>query len=205
MRGYLTKLVAALVAEKQAIAKELDSLTKSIDHINEIVAAQQSYSGATSVVEPVQITELLEDALRINAGAIERHQITVVREYAELPVLVLDKHLVLQILVNLIGNSGQAMQAMPAREHELKLRAEIFEVAESRRLRICVEDNGEGIAQAHLPRLFTHGFTTRKNGHGFGLHSCALAAKEMQGAIAAHSDGPGHGAIFTLELPVNPA
>jgi two-component system NtrC family sensor kinase len=54
-----------------------------------------------------------------------------------------------------------------------------------------------------MARLFTHGFTTRKNGHGFGLHSCALAAKEMGGTITAHSDGPGKGATFTLELPVN--
>jgi signal transduction histidine kinase len=55
-----------------------------------------------------------------------------------------------------------------------------------------------------MGRLFVHGFTTRKKGHGFGLHSCALAAKEMGGAITAHSDGPGKGATFTLELPVNP-
>jgi signal transduction histidine kinase len=72
-------------------------------------------------------------------------------------------------------------------------------------VQIRVEDNGEGVAPESLARLFTHGFTTRKNGHGFGLHSCALAAKEMQGSISAHSDGPGQGAAFTLELPANPA
>jgi PAS domain S-box-containing protein len=206
LRGYLAKLVTALAAEKEAIAKELDSLIKSIDHINEIVAAQQSYSGSTTVAEPVQISELLEDALRINAGSIDRHQITVVREYAQLPMLLLDKHLVLQVLVNLIGNAGQAMQALPGRSHQLKLRTEVGAAAdEERRLRICVEDNGEGIAPEHLSKLFTHGFTTRKSGHGFGLHSCALAAKEMRGAVAAHSQGSGHGALFTLELPLIPA
>ena len=209
LRGYLTKLFAAHAAERHAIAKELDSLTKSIGHINEIVAAQQSYSGTTSVVEPVQIKDLLEDALRINAGSMERHQITVVREYADLPVLLLDKHLVLQILANLIGNAKQAMLAtpaplhQPAQAHQLTLRTEIRKVADAHRLRIFVEDSGEGIAPEHLPRLFTHGFTTRKNGHGFGLHSCALAAREMQGTIEVHSEGPGHGAVFTLELPVN--
>ena len=187
----------------QAIAKELASLTRSIDHINEIVAAQQSYSGATSVVEPVQVTELLEEALRINAGSIDRQQLTVVRDYAELPGLLLDKHLVLQILVNLIGNARQAMQVLPGGLHQLTLSTEIAAAADGQRLRICVADNGEGIAQEHLPKLFTHGFTTRKNGQGFGLHSCALAAKEMGGAITAESAGPGRGAVFTLTLPVN--
>jgi signal transduction histidine kinase len=68
-------------------------------------------------------------------------------------------------------------------------------------LRIHVEDNGEGIAPENLPRLFVHGFTTRRHGHGFGLHSCALAAREMGGAITVHSDGPGGGAAFTLDIP----
>jgi PAS domain S-box-containing protein len=203
--GYLNKLVAVLAAEKQSIAKELESLTKSIDHIKDIVATQQSYAGATSLVEPVQIGDLIEDALRINAASMARHQITVMKEYAEVPLLLLDRHLVLQILVNLIGNAKQAIEGMPDRLHQIKLRTGICGPADRRRLQIRVEDNGEGIAPESLARLFTHGFTTRKNGHGFGLHSCALAAKEMQGTITAHSDGPGQGAAFTLDLPVNPA
>src|SRR5436190_18321929 len=75
---------------------------------------------------------------------------------------------------------------------------------DERRLRICVEDNGEGIAPENLARLFAHGFTTRKHGHGFGLHSCALAVKEMGGTLTAQSNGPGQGAAFTLELPIKP-
>jgi two-component system NtrC family sensor kinase len=201
--GYLNKLVAALAAEKQSIAEELNSLTRSIDHIKDIVATQQSYSGATSVVEPVQIKDLIEDALRINAAAITRHQITVIKEYVDVPLLLLDKHLVLQILVNLIGNAKQALEGMRDHLHRITLRIEIAPPADRPRLRIRVEDNGEGIAPENLAKLFGHGFTTRKNGHGFGLHSCALAAKEMQGSITAHSEGPGRGAAFTLELPIN--
>jgi signal transduction histidine kinase len=203
--GYLNKLVAALAAEKRSVATELESLTKSIDHIKEIVATQQSYAGATSLVEPVQIKDLMEDALRINAASIARHRITVIKEYADVPLLLLDKHLVLQILTNLIGNAKHAMDGVPDRLHQITLRTQICGPADEPRLRIRVEDNGEGIAPESLARLFTHGFTTRKNGHGFGLHSCALAAKEMQGTITAHSDGPGQGAAFTLELPGNPA
>lgn len=201
--GYLNKLVAALAAEKQSIVEELDSLTRSIDHIKDIVATQQSYSGATTVVEPVQVKDLMEDALRINAAAIARHQIAVIKEYVDVPRLLLDKHLVLQILVNLIGNAKQALEGMHDHLHRITLRMEISRSADGPRLRICVEDNGEGIAPENLTKLFGHGFTTRKTGHGFGLHSCALAAKEMKGSITAHSDGPGRGAAFTLELPMN--
>jgi signal transduction histidine kinase len=55
-----------------------------------------------------------------------------------------------------------------------------------------------------LNRIFNHGFTTRQKGHGFGLHSGALAAREMGGTLTARSDGPGAGAMFTLELPLQP-
>jgi ligand-binding sensor domain-containing protein/signal transduction histidine kinase len=201
--GYLNKLVAALAQEKQGIAEELDSLTKSIDHINEIVATQQSYSGVSSVIEPVQVKDLLEDALRMNAGSIAHHQISIIKEFAEVPLVPLDKHLMLQILINLIGNAKHALNGGCQLPHHIKLKLDIAEVTNKLRLRIRVEDNGEGIAPENLTRLFAHGFTTRKNGHGFGLHSCALAVKEMRGSITAFSDGLGRGAAFVLELPID--
>jgi PAS domain S-box-containing protein len=203
--AYLNKLVEALAVEKQGIAEELESLIKSIEHIKEIVATQQSYSGATSLVEPVQIKDLVEDALRMNAASMARHQISVIKEFADVPLLMMDKHLVLQILVNLIDNAKRAVDSTPDRSHQIKLRIQISEPADGSRLQISVEDDGEGIAPENLARLFSHGFTTRKNGHGFGLHSCALAAKEMAGTITAHSDGPGKGAAFMLALPAIPA
>jgi two-component system NtrC family sensor kinase len=201
--GYLNKLVVALAAERRSVVEELHSLTKNIDHIKEIVATQQSYSGATSVFEPVQVKDLMEDALRMNAASMARHEIAVVREFCDMPLLLLDKHLVLQILVNLIGNAKYAMDKVPDRSHHMTLRTEIADLAGESRLRILVKDDGEGITPENLRRLFAHGYTTRKNGHGFGLHSCALAAREMAGTITARSDGPGTGATFTLELPVN--
>jgi signal transduction histidine kinase len=202
---YLNKLVGALATEQEIIVKELKSLTKSVDHIKDIVATQQSYAGATSVIEDVRLPELLEDALRINATELARHRVTTIKEYSDVPTLLLDKHLVLQILVNLIGNANQAMSSASDVPHRMTLRMDIADLAEGRRLRIQVEDDGEGIAPENMARLFVHGFTTRRNGHGFGLHSCALAASEMGGTLTAQSDGPGQGAVFTLELPVEVA
>jgi PAS domain S-box-containing protein len=202
--AYLRKAVAALVAEQQSVVGELNSLTKSIDHIKEIVAMQQSYAGDTSVVEPVRVGDLLEEALRMNATALARHRVAVVREFAELPVLLLDKPRLLQILVNLISNAGQAMDGLLERPPRITLRADITGSGAECRLRVQVEDAGEGIAPENLERIFAHGFTTRENGHGFGLHSCILAAQAMGGTLTAHSDGTGLGATFTLTLPIQP-
>jgi ligand-binding sensor domain-containing protein/signal transduction histidine kinase len=201
--GYLNKLVAVQAQEKQALTDEVESLTKSIDHIKEIVATQQSYSGKTSVAEPVQVTDLLEDALRMNIGSFAHHQINIVKEFAAVPVVLLDKHLMLQILINLISNAKHAVNAGTQQPHQIKLKVDIASGGDAPRLRIRIEDNGEGIAPENLTRLFAHGFTTRKNGHGFGLHSCALAIKEMKGSINAFSDGPGRGAAFVVELPLS--
>jgi PAS domain S-box-containing protein len=207
---YLKKLVATLTAERAFMLQEIESLNKGLDHIRDIVTTQQSYARApTSVLEPLLMGDLLEDALRMNVGSLARREVTVVKQWPNVPEALLDKHLVLQIVVNLVGNALQAMEPVTDRPRRLTLRAEKIEVPPAdvtatdpaALIRVEVEDNGEGIAAENLARLFTHGFTTRKSGHGFGLHSCALAAKAMGGTVRAQSDGPGKGARFTLDLP----
>ncbi|HSW08966.1 sensor histidine kinase, partial [Aquabacterium sp.] len=197
--AYLKQLAQALAEERQGIADELAALTRNVKHIKEIVTTQQAYAGASSLVEPVQIRELIEDALRIDTGGLPGRDVEVQREFAPVPALMLDKHRVLLILVNLIGNARHAMQRVPGTAHRLTLRVA---VADDKTLQVVVADSGEGIAAEHLTRIFAHGFTTKKDGHGFGLHSCVLAAREMGGTLKAASAGPGQGAVFTLELPL---
>ena len=147
------------------------------------------------------LCELIEDALRINTG-VPGYDVAVQRRFSAVPALMLDKHRVLLILVNLISNARHAMQRLPNDQHQLGL---TVEVVGDKTLRVIVSDTGEGIAGDDLTRIFAHGFTTKKDGHGFGLHSCVLAAREMGGTLHAHSDGPGSGATFTLELPLKAA
>jgi NO-binding membrane sensor protein with MHYT domain len=200
--GYLSKLGETLVAEKRGMLDEIEALTRSIDHVKEIVVTQQSYAGEACLAEPVHVEALLDDALRMNGDSMDLRRICVVKELVTLPLLLLDKHLILQILVNLIANAKQAMGGVSERPHQITMRVQITAAEDEPRLRICVLDNGEGIAPETLTRLFVHGFTTRKGGHGFGLHSSALAAQTMGGTLTAHSDGLGTGAAFTLELPM---
>lgn len=197
--GYLNQLVDAIALEQQGMTDELAQLTKSVDHIKDIVATQQSYAGANSLMEPLHISELLEDALRMNSGALTRHHVTVVKEYGDVPQVMGDKHRLLLILINLISNAKYAMSDLTNRPRQMTLGVKIVE---DKILQVSVKDDGEGIAEENMTRIFSHGFTTRKEGHGFGLHSCALAAIEMNGHLTAHSDGPGKGALFTLQIPL---
>jgi signal transduction histidine kinase len=152
------------------------------------------------VTETVNLTDLVEDALRMNAGGMTRHEVKVVREYEEVRPITVDKHKVLQILVNLIRNAKYACDDSGRKDKQLTLRVSNG----GDQARIAVIDNGVGIPAENLTRIFNHGFTTRKDGHGFGLHSGALAAKEMGGSLSVHSDGTGRGAVFTLEVPLDP-
>ncbi|MBD9465869.1 sensor histidine kinase [Pseudomonas sp. Pdm06] len=196
---YLDKLADALAIEQQGMIAELAQLTRRIDHIKEIVATQQSYAGNASVLEPGSLRELVEDVVRICDVSLARHHISLIKEFSDVPQMPLDKHRVLQILVNLINNAKQALDAGVNRPPQIVLR---LKVVDDGRVRVEVEDNGEGIAQDNLARVFEHGFTTRVDGHGFGLHSCILAAHEMGGELTAQSAGPGKGALFILELPL---
>jgi PAS domain S-box-containing protein len=196
---YLNEIAQTLAQEQQGMLCELEHLTRSIDHIKAVVATQQSYAGVSSVIEPVHMPELVADALRIDGDAQAHDQMVVVKEFADVPESRLDRSRVLQILVNLISNAKHAMEGVVGRPRRLTLRLETA----GHKLRLCVQDEGEGISAENLTRIFAHGFTTRKNGHGFGLHSCALAARQMGGALTAYSDGPGKGATFTLELPID--
>jgi signal transduction histidine kinase len=197
--GYLNQLVDAIAIEQQSITEELAQLSKSVDHIKDIVATQQSYAGASSLVEALHISDLLEDALRMNSGALTRHHVTVVKEYSEVPRVMGDKHRLLLILINLISNAKYAMSDLSDRPRQMTLGVK---VVDNKTLQVSVKDEGEGIAPENMTRIFAHGFTTRKEGHGFGLHSCALAAIEMNGHLSAFSDGPGKGALFTLQIPL---
>jgi signal transduction histidine kinase len=196
--AYIDQLAQHLEQERVEVGKELSALILNIEHIKEIVVMQQNYAQVLGVVETVELSELVEDAFKINGGAYARHGITVERNYEQVPTLSVDKHAVLQILVNLLHNAKYACDA--ANRPDKRVTVQIRAAGEGRVL-VEVSDNGIGIAPENLTRVFSQGFTTRKGGHGFGLHSGALGAKQLGGSLTVRSDGVGRGATFILELP----
>ena len=198
--GYLGQLAEHLVGEQAAIIKELKLLHENIEHIKDIVVMQQSYAKVSGVVETVNITDLVEDALRLNLGGLQRHGVEVIREFENIPAMDVEKHKILQSLVNLVRNAKYACDESLRIDKMMTLRV----ARNNGHVEISVIDNGIGIPPENLTRIFNHGFTTRKEGHGFGLHSAVLAAMEMGGTLKVYSDGTNKGATFTLELPFTP-
>jgi PAS domain S-box-containing protein len=195
--AYLAELADHLAGEQATALKELGELQKKIEHIKSIITVQQDSAKMSRAPEGLQLTELVEEALRMTATDLQRSGIRVIKEFEDMPLLMIEKHMVLQILVNLVRNATQACETSSRPEKRLTIRLS----NKADRVRIAVADNGSGILPENLSRIFAHGFTTKKDGHGFGLHSAALAAKEMSGSLNVQSEGIGHGATFTLELP----
>jgi C4-dicarboxylate-specific signal transduction histidine kinase len=195
---FFAKLGAFLETENAELLREVDQLSRNIEHIKEVVAMQQSYAKVSGVFENLPAEQLVEDALAMNMGAFERHGVTVEKDFAAAPLVCVDRHKVLQILINLIRNAKYALDDAKRSDKQLKIS---IAARTERSVRVILKDNGIGISPENLTRIFAHGFTTRKDGHGFGLHSGANAAHEMGGSLTAESAGLGQGATFTLDLP----
>lgn len=195
---YIIETSKQLFNEQEEFVNQLKKLGKNINHVKEIVNMQQLYSRSCGVEVATTVDDVIEDSLQINKAGLKRHGINVIRDFEDFGTVYIDKQRVLQILVNLIGNAKYAISDAMKDE-------KIVTVRSSRhgkdRIRISIIDNGVGINRDNFDKIFGHGFTTKKHGHGFGLHSGSLAAKEMNGTLTAHSDGPGKGATFTLEIP----
>jgi PAS domain S-box-containing protein len=194
---FLDQLTEALRDEGARVRRELDSLQKNVDHIKVIVTMQQSHARSrTGIAEKLAPSEVLEDALKLVGVWNGSPGFELLREYEPLPDTYTDRHKLLQILANLVGNARHAMA--DTTEKKLILRV----VRRDERFTFEVQDTGCGISRENLTKIFSHGFTTRKTGHGFGLHSSAIAARELGGTLVAHSEGPGKGALFVLDLPL---
>jgi PAS domain S-box-containing protein len=198
LTAFLESLDKHLKGERETNARELEALLEKVGHIKEIVMMQQSYAVVVGVQEQLKVTDLVEESLRLSVAALSRHSVELIRAYDDTPMINVDKHKALQILVNLVTNAKCACVDSGREDGCMTIRV----ASDGSRGKMAVTDNGVGIPRENLTRIFNHGFTTRKSGHGFGLHSGALAARELGGSLTAHSDGPGCGATFTLKLPL---
>jgi signal transduction histidine kinase len=197
---FVDALAKQLSGERGKLGEEIGALRKNVDHIREIVAMQQAYTSKSGVSESLQILDVVNDAAELSIDTKGRGEIEVIRDFDELPILTIDRHRTMQILVNLLRNARHAVRDSHRDDPRITIRVR----NRGDRFTICVEDNGIGVAAQNFARLFEQGFTTKKDGHGYGLHSSANVARELGGSLTAHSEGAGRGATFTLDLPLTP-
>jgi two-component system, sensor histidine kinase ChiS len=212
---YLRQLVGAVDSDNAAIRGELESLRRGIEHIKAVIAMQQNLAKAPSGThEVLSINETIEDALGLEAASYAAHSITVHRELGAQSRISIDRHKIVQIVTNLLSNARHAMSTTPPDRRRVIVRSRAatgaFAMTSSEdpagrgrgALWIEVQDSGCGIPPENLNRIFNLGFTTKADGHGFGLHSSACFALELGGRLSASSEGIGKGACFRLELPL---
>jgi len=195
---YISVLGAELLHEQTRLKEKLETMSQHLNQIRAIVLVQQKYTGYSLLIEECHLSQIIEDALRLQMPELERQGISLSRDLSPLPAVQLDKHKVLHILINLISNAMSAMEVIPPEQRHLRVRISV----EGERARLQVVDTGIGIAPEVREKLFRQGFTTRKDGYGLGLHLSALAAQALGGRLLLESDGPGKGATATLELPL---
>jgi signal transduction histidine kinase len=196
---YLSTVSRHLADENARVLDELDSVNRNVEHIKAIVAMQQSYARPSGLRQPVAVAQLIDDALHMGEPGYERAGIEVITHVPDDLELCTDRHKLLQIMINLISNARYSLNEHGAAP--LRLTVRVTEAP--RTTTITVADTGIGIPAGNLDKIFRHGFTTKPGGHGFGLHASANAAHELGGSLRVASDGPGHGATFTLELPTS--
>lgn len=196
---YFLKIEEPIKKEYEHLIRQKNRLREKVNLIADVISTQQDLSKAHAFMQEVDIQKLFENTLTLHAGSIERHGLTIETEYEDVPPIMIEKTKVMHILFNILNNAKESMKEAMVQEKILKVKC----WQDKEYVQLSITDNGTGIRKENIDKIFNQGFTTKKKGHGFGLHSSANYIKEMNGKIQAFSEGPGKGATFTLSFPKN--
>jgi signal transduction histidine kinase len=197
---FLDALAQSYSAAQSSMSSEMTRLQDKIENITSIVAAQQEYANAKAITETISLAELFNSAVEMSNLSLKENSVQITREFASMDPVRVETFKVVQILVHLLNNAEHALSSSEVTEKRLVL--QIKELDQDK-VRLAVIDNGIGIPKDNINRIFTYGFSTKEGGRGLGLHSAANSANAMGGSLSCHSDGPGQGAVFYLDLPLS--
>lgn len=194
--NYYLKLDEPLNNEYETLVSQSKRLSQKVSLIIEVIDAQQDYARVGRVEEEVGLEKMVEDTLKLQAGSIERHSLDIHTDYGDTDKVTIQKSKLIHILINLFKNAKEAMEGLAPGNKKIVLQT----YQDERNVYLSVKDNGEGIRAKDQQKVFNHGFTTKEEGHGFGLHTCANYMKEMGGEIEVESAGKGKGTTFILSF-----
>lgn len=195
---YYLMLEDGFIEENEKTIQHIKRLAEKIDVIADVISAQQSYAGEGGLLEEYRLDAIIEDSLTMLVGTLDRHHIEIVKEFEDIGTVPVQKVKLVHILINLFNNAKDAMVDMPDDERRIIIKLEKVDS----HAYIKVKDTGHGIKASDLEKIFSHGYTTKDKGHGFGLHSSANYMVEMGGRLRAESEGDGKGATFILDFPL---
>jgi signal transduction histidine kinase len=201
--AYFAKLSEKLAEEREFLLTETTRQLHHIRRVAEIIRAQQDTAKLINFTEQVDLTSLLEESLELFQKDLKEQRITVERHYDFQQSIRGEPHKILQIMNNLIRNAVDAFDGMSLEQKKISLRT--YPTADQEEVVVEISDNGKGMRKNIVQQAFTFGFTTKKGGHGFGLHNAANLAAEMGGSLTGESAGSEQGARFRVRLPVTAA
>jgi len=198
---FLGELAQQWNHDQQTLSQEMETIRKNVEHIGMVIQAQQQHAKGESIIEPIVFEEVLNDAIKMAIFSYREGAITVERHLETSGVIKSDRHKLLQILLNLLHNARHSIRDSKRSDPQLTL---TLTKAEPGKILLAIEDNGVGISQENVNRIFEYGSTTKPDGNGFGLHTAVITAQELGGSLTVFSAGPGQGATFYLTLPTHP-
>ena len=198
VRNPLASLSGAvqLLHKKKADGPLHEIIHREVGRINDLVTQfLETTRPASLKPEMVDLGLLVSEVVETFAkDGRYREMIQVVEETDDLPLLKLDAERMRQVLWNLLLNAAQAMPSGGI------VHVSATQVGE--RVRLLVSDEGVGIAEEDLSRVFDPFYTTRQGGTGLGLATVERVAREHGGSVWARSE-PGGGTAFAIWLPLS--
>ncbi|WP_461088401.1 sensor histidine kinase [Spirosoma gilvum] len=169
-----------------------------ITHIQEILTIQRQYVAGNDSQErkPVNLRSILNDCMAMLFASLDKRGIAVTLEIPnEIPMLKGDRTKLMQVFLNLLKNSIEAIDNSAVTKHilvQLSLQSPWVSVA--------IQDSGSGFDESTGQQLFTRSFTTKTSGSGLGLYNCKMIIESHAGSIQLTSPGLGQGALATVKF-----
>lgn len=196
---YLTRVSEVIAKEAGGISRLSDSIGNKIDLMRDIIETQQNYATANSGAQRQELVQLVEEALKVQHNSLTKRHVVLKQNFNQVNPVVVNASKLIHVVINLLKNAVEAMEKTPNNQRILQISID----GDQDKVVLKIKDHGMGISAENMPKMFTHGFTTKKQGHGFGLHYCARTIEAMGGTIAVESEGPNKGATFTLTFPAD--
>ncbi len=196
-------LPEAIIEEYEHFNNEIKRIRDKHEHIESIIHLQLRYARLSGDIENVNVNKIVLDSIEMLEESIVKYSVAITNDLdPDMPLIRIEQSKLLQVMINLIKNAVEAMRDTDPDQRFINVSTRLEDQGNS--IAIVIKDTGMGFDPESRKVIFTYGYTTKKTGSGFGLHSCANFLIAHKGSIEAISEGTGKGAEFIVHLPVNP-